>query len=102
MNALNTNKFRTKFELGVKLTKWFPRHMNKGLNEFMINLLIEKIITNNLIKGLREMGRTLKKVDCILEVHDSRISFSLNLKILYQISIFFIHFLNNHLSKHSF
>ncbi len=32
MNALNTSKFRTKFELGVKLTKWFPRHMNKGMN----------------------------------------------------------------------
>jgi hypothetical protein len=45
----------------------------------MIYLLIENIIiTNNLIKGLREMGKTLKKVDCILEVHDSRISFSFN------------------------
>jgi hypothetical protein len=97
MNALNTNKFRTKFELGVKLTKWFPRHMNKGLNQFMICLLIENIIiTNNLIKGLREMAKTLKKVDCILEVHDSRISFSLHFKLLYQISIYLIHFLNKH------
>lgn len=52
MNAL---KFRTQFELGVKLNKWFPKHMNRGYIE---------------------MERTLRKVDCIIEVHDSRIPFS--------------------------
>ncbi|CAG2181938.1 unnamed protein product, partial [Oppiella nova] len=43
---------RSHFELKTKILKWFPRHMNRGM---------------------REMMQTLRKVDCLVEVHDSRI-----------------------------
>ena len=35
--------------------QWFPGHMRKGM---------------------RDIGRTLKSVDCVLEIHDARIPFS--------------------------
>ncbi|CAG9565721.1 unnamed protein product [Danaus chrysippus] len=41
--------------IGKDLLRWFPGHMNKGL---------------------KQMQRTLKSVDCVIEVHDARIPFS--------------------------
>ncbi|TRY68143.1 hypothetical protein DNTS_030022 [Danionella cerebrum] len=51
----NAAKFRTMFDFGEQdLVHWFPRHM---------------------AKGLKQMRASLRKVDCILELHDARISF---------------------------
>ncbi|CAG4956983.1 unnamed protein product [Colias eurytheme] len=48
--------FRKKFPYVSKdLLRWFPGHMNKGL---------------------KQIQRTLKSVDCVIEVHDARIPFS--------------------------
>lgn len=41
--------------IGKDLLRWFPGHMNKGL---------------------KQMQRKLKSVDCVLEVHDARIPFT--------------------------
>jgi mitochondrial GTPase 1 len=50
------SRFRQKFELfNKKLIQWYPGHM---------------------AKGTRQMQLKLKSVDCIIEVHDSRIPFS--------------------------
>ncbi|XP_048419291.1 mitochondrial ribosome-associated GTPase 1 isoform X2 [Stegostoma tigrinum] len=54
--ALAALRFRTSFEFGNReLAKWFPGHM---------------------AKGLKKMQASLKKVDCIIEVHDARIPLS--------------------------
>uniref|UniRef100_A0AAQ6A9H5 Mitochondrial GTPase 1 n=1 Tax=Amphiprion ocellaris TaxID=80972 RepID=A0AAQ6A9H5_AMPOC len=51
----NVDKFRTVFDFGGRdVAHWFPGHM---------------------AKGLRQMRANLKKVDCIIEIHDARISF---------------------------
>lgn len=48
--------FRTKCPYVSKdLLRWFPGHMNKGL---------------------KQMQRKLKSVDCVIEVHDARIPFT--------------------------
>lgn len=48
--------FRKKFpHINKDLLRWFPGHMNKGL---------------------KQMQRKLKSVDCVIEVHDARIPFS--------------------------
>ncbi|KOB67268.1 Mitochondrial GTPase 1 [Operophtera brumata] len=48
--------FRKKFPfIGKDLLRWFPGHMNKGL---------------------KQMQRKLKSVDCVIEVHDARLPFS--------------------------
>ncbi|XP_043912730.1 mitochondrial ribosome-associated GTPase 1 isoform X2 [Protopterus annectens] len=50
------NTFRQSYDFGGRdLKSWFPGHM---------------------AKGLRKMKANLKNVDCIIEVHDARISFS--------------------------
>ncbi|XP_022060965.1 mitochondrial ribosome-associated GTPase 1 [Acanthochromis polyacanthus] len=52
----NVDKFRTVFDFGGRdVAHWFPGHM---------------------AKGLRQMRANLKKVDCIIEIHDARIPFS--------------------------
>ncbi|KAG9341115.1 hypothetical protein JZ751_019869 [Albula glossodonta] len=51
----NASKFRDVFDFGERqVTHWFPGHM---------------------AKGMKQMKANLKKVDCILEIHDARISF---------------------------
>ncbi|CAN8004183.1 unnamed protein product, partial [Ixodes hexagonus] len=50
-----TSTFRKSFQLAPKdMAKWFPTHM---------------------YTGMKDMQRKLKSVDCILELHDARISF---------------------------
>ncbi|XP_043534798.1 mitochondrial ribosome-associated GTPase 1 isoform X3 [Chiloscyllium plagiosum] len=54
--ALAALRLRTSFEFGNReVAKWFPGHM---------------------AKGLKKMQASLKKVDCIIEVHDARIPLS--------------------------
>ncbi|XP_060710054.1 mitochondrial ribosome-associated GTPase 1 [Hemiscyllium ocellatum] len=54
--ALAGLRLRTSFEFGNReVAKWFPGHM---------------------AKGLKKMQASLKKVDCIIEVHDARIPLS--------------------------
>ncbi|XP_076396161.1 mitochondrial GTPase 1 [Megachile rotundata] len=49
-------KFRDKFKVTTKdILRWFPGHMQKGI---------------------RQMERQLKNVDCIIEVHDARVPIS--------------------------
>ncbi|KAK5853958.1 hypothetical protein PBY51_015067 [Eleginops maclovinus] len=51
----NVGKFRTSFDFGGReVAHWFPGHM---------------------AKGLKQMRANLKSVDCIIEIHDARISF---------------------------
>ncbi|XP_064418576.1 mitochondrial ribosome-associated GTPase 1 [Latimeria chalumnae] len=53
---LSAAQFRQQFDFGNwDLAKWFPGHM---------------------AKGLRQMKANLKKVDCIIEVHDARVPLS--------------------------
>ncbi|KAL7383502.1 hypothetical protein ABVT39_011898 [Epinephelus coioides] len=53
----NVSKFRTVFDFGGReVAHWFPGHM---------------------AKGLKQMRASLKSVDCIIEIHDARISFIL-------------------------
>ncbi|KAK3554172.1 hypothetical protein QTP70_019105 [Hemibagrus guttatus] len=53
---LNAVKFRTVFDFGEReVAHWFPGHM---------------------AKGLKQMRASLRKVDCIIEIHDARISLS--------------------------
>uniref|UniRef100_T1JBA6 Mitochondrial GTPase 1 n=1 Tax=Strigamia maritima TaxID=126957 RepID=T1JBA6_STRMM len=53
--------FRQSFTTKCKeLSRWFPRHM---------------------FSGLKQMQQKLKSVDCIIEVHDARISFNLFQKV---------------------
>lgn len=50
------SRFRTSFRVvDKKLVQWFPGHMTRGM---------------------RQMQQQLKNVDCVIEVHDSRIPFS--------------------------
>ncbi|XP_034465430.1 mitochondrial ribosome-associated GTPase 1 [Hippoglossus hippoglossus] len=50
------DKFRSVFDFGGReVAHWFPGHM---------------------AKGLKQMRASLKKVDCIIEIHDARIPFS--------------------------
>ncbi|XP_065153015.1 mitochondrial ribosome-associated GTPase 1 [Paramisgurnus dabryanus] len=52
----NVAKFRTAFDFGEReVAHWFPGHM---------------------AKGIKQMRATLRKVDCIIEIHDARIPFS--------------------------
>ncbi|KAJ8418185.1 hypothetical protein AAFF_G00138940 [Aldrovandia affinis] len=52
----DASKFRAVFDFGARdIAHWFPGHM---------------------AKGLKQMKANLKKVDCILEIHDARIPFS--------------------------
>lgn len=52
----NVTRFRTVFDFGGRdVAHWFPGHM---------------------AKGLKQMRASLKKVDCIVEVHDARIPLS--------------------------
>ncbi|RWS31578.1 transmembrane protein 8B-like protein [Leptotrombidium deliense] len=44
--------FRTKFVPKVRIEKWFPGHM---------------------VRGLRQIQSILKRIDCVIEVHDARI-----------------------------
>ncbi|KAL1263089.1 hypothetical protein QQF64_005828 [Cirrhinus molitorella] len=54
-SLLNAVKFRKVFDFGEReVAHWFPGHM---------------------AKGLKQMRASLRKVDCILEIHDARISF---------------------------
>ncbi|KAK1905883.1 Mitochondrial ribosome-associated GTPase 1 [Dissostichus eleginoides] len=51
----NVGSFRTSFDFGAReVAHWFPGHM---------------------AKGLKQMRANLKSVDCIIEIHDARISF---------------------------
>ncbi|XP_053534596.1 mitochondrial ribosome-associated GTPase 1 isoform X2 [Ictalurus punctatus] len=51
-----SSKFRTVFDFGERqVAHWFPGHM---------------------AKGLKQMRASLRKVDCIIEIHDARIPFS--------------------------
>uniref|UniRef100_M4AH20 Mitochondrial GTPase 1 n=1 Tax=Xiphophorus maculatus TaxID=8083 RepID=M4AH20_XIPMA len=51
----NVDRFRTVFDFGGReVAHWFPGHM---------------------AKGLKQMKANLKNVDCIIEIHDARISF---------------------------
>ncbi|GAA6103257.1 mitochondrial ribosome-associated GTPase 1 [Tachysurus ichikawai] len=53
---LNAVRFRTGFDFGEReVAHWFPGHM---------------------AKGLKQMRASLRKVDCIIEIHDARISLS--------------------------
>ncbi|KAG7462508.1 hypothetical protein MATL_G00185610 [Megalops atlanticus] len=52
----NASKFRAVFDFGDReIAHWFPGHM---------------------AKGMKQMKANLKKVDCIIEIHDARIPFS--------------------------
>ncbi|KAM6956786.1 mitochondrial ribosome-associated GTPase 1 [Aplochiton taeniatus] len=52
----SVGKFRTVFDFGGReVAHWFPGHM---------------------AKGLKQMKANLKNVDCIIEIHDARISFT--------------------------
>ncbi|XP_054162047.1 mitochondrial GTPase 1-like [Oppia nitens] len=55
MSAVKELAIRSNYHLKYKIQKWFPRHMNKGFRDVM---------------------KTIRKVDCIVEVHDARIPFS--------------------------
>ncbi|MCI4376232.1 hypothetical protein PGIGA_G00185900 [Pangasianodon gigas] len=53
---LSAVQFRTVFDFGQReVAHWFPGHM---------------------AKGLKQMRASLRNVDCIIEIHDARISFS--------------------------
>ncbi|XP_050982856.1 mitochondrial ribosome-associated GTPase 1 isoform X2 [Labeo rohita] len=55
-SLLNAAKSRKVFDFGEReVAHWFPGHM---------------------AKGLKQMRASLRKVDCILEIHDARIPFS--------------------------
>uniref|UniRef100_A0A9J7YE54 Mitochondrial GTPase 1 n=1 Tax=Cyprinus carpio carpio TaxID=630221 RepID=A0A9J7YE54_CYPCA len=55
-SLLNAAKFRKVFDFGEReVAHWFPGHM---------------------AKGLKQMRASLRKVDCIIEIHDARIPFS--------------------------
>uniref|UniRef100_A0A673I380 Mitochondrial GTPase 1 n=1 Tax=Sinocyclocheilus rhinocerous TaxID=307959 RepID=A0A673I380_9TELE len=57
-SLLSAAKFRKVFDFGEReVAHWFPGHM---------------------AKGLKQMRASLRKVDCIIEIHDARISFFLN------------------------
>ncbi|XP_057703931.1 mitochondrial ribosome-associated GTPase 1 [Corythoichthys intestinalis] len=52
----NVTKFRGAFDFGGReVAHWFPGHM---------------------AKGLKQMRASLKRVDCVVEIHDARIPFS--------------------------
>ncbi|KAK6293364.1 hypothetical protein J4Q44_G00356900 [Coregonus suidteri] len=58
----NAANFRTVFDFGDReVAHWFPGHM---------------------AKGLKQMKASVKNVDCILEIHDARISFKGRLHFL--------------------
>ncbi|XP_030628478.1 mitochondrial ribosome-associated GTPase 1 [Chanos chanos] len=55
-SLFTVSKFRTVFDFGEReVAHWFPGHM---------------------AKGLKQMRASLRKVDCIIEIHDARIPFS--------------------------
>ncbi|XP_016412394.1 mitochondrial ribosome-associated GTPase 1 [Sinocyclocheilus rhinocerous] len=55
-SLLSAAKFRKVFDFGEReVAHWFPGHM---------------------AKGLKQMRASLRKVDCIIEIHDARIPFS--------------------------
>lgn len=66
--------------------KWFPGHMAKGLSLSAVEIVFdntEEIISNDnsfivdiFVTALRMMQLRLQKCDCVIEVHDARISFS--------------------------
>uniref|UniRef100_A0A8B9HSJ4 Mitochondrial GTPase 1 n=1 Tax=Astyanax mexicanus TaxID=7994 RepID=A0A8B9HSJ4_ASTMX len=56
--SLSSAVFRTGFDFGQReVAHWFPGHM---------------------AKGIKQMRASLRKVDCIVEIHDARISFFYN------------------------
>ncbi|XP_066535203.1 mitochondrial ribosome-associated GTPase 1 [Hoplias malabaricus] len=56
LSCVLSSAFRTVFDFGQRETaNWFPGHM---------------------AKGLKQMRASLRKVDCIIEIHDARIPFS--------------------------
>ncbi|XP_072534418.1 mitochondrial ribosome-associated GTPase 1 [Salminus brasiliensis] len=56
LSSCSLSAFRTAFDFGQRdVAHWFPGHM---------------------AKGLKQMRASLKKVDCIIEIHDARIPFS--------------------------
>ncbi|CAG2171479.1 unnamed protein product [Oppiella nova] len=72
---------RSHFELKTAILKWFPRHMNRGMREMMqtlrkVDCLVEVHDSRIPFDWMREMMQTLRKVDCLVEVHDSRIPLS--------------------------
>uniref|UniRef100_A0AAR2LW38 Mitochondrial GTPase 1 n=1 Tax=Pygocentrus nattereri TaxID=42514 RepID=A0AAR2LW38_PYGNA len=61
LSSLGAAAFRTAFGFGQReVAHWFPGHM---------------------AKGLKQMRASLRKVDCIIEIHDARISFATNLDV---------------------
>lgn len=56
-----------------KVTQWFPGHMNRGLNQPLLNVFFEYCNFNFFNLGIKQMEAKFKSVDCIIEVHDARI-----------------------------
>lgn len=84
--ALRTvDKFRTVFDFGGRdVAHWFPGHMAKGDSfapnhlQNMLNIWVGANVNNitYLFTGLKQMRASLRNVDCIIEIHDARISFA--------------------------
>ena len=69
--------FRKRFNFpNLSVANWFPGHMAKGL------LLVSSLFATATLftclscrlTGMRNMGRRLQYCDCIIEVHDARVS----------------------------
>lgn len=81
---LANSSFRSSFKLPEYFhpslfLKWFPGHMAKGILDYLMSImysvLFEQIIVS--FSGLRVMQSVVRKCDCVLEVHDARVSFIL-------------------------
>lgn len=67
------NGFRQKFEF-PRLTSvnWFPGHMAKG--QFLRLVSLVAIDIHDPLAGLRVISQRMEQCDCVVEVHDARVS----------------------------
>ncbi|KAI3363154.1 hypothetical protein L3Q82_011803 [Scortum barcoo] len=79
----SADSFRSAFDFGGReVAHWFPGHMAKGdpsdMSHSSVWIIDESFSCNALLcAGLKQMRASLKSVDCIIEIHDARISFKL-------------------------
>ena len=74
------NGFRKEFLFpSLSVANWFPGHMAKGGFTWCICSslleLIASVFLSHAGTGMRAMARKLQYCDCVLEVHDARVSF---------------------------
>lgn len=72
--------FRTQFNFpNISVANWFPGHMAKGLLLYAMlschsYALHPPVLSITHLTGMRNMAKKLQYCDCILEVHDARVS----------------------------